>query len=179
MSGRNDRTPTSAPKNDFFEKYKQMQTSTSDKPKTMGIRGHSRSDHAHEVTRGGYPKHIVDSPQQSCYDLEDAYEDLDGDDSALPWATPALEDSPEIQQHEKLPKLRMDRTDRTPHSKLNRQRYPGPRSEASSNSSDGRYGLTSGPEEEIVTPSTSFEGLSERLTGRGKKGYGYEGESGA
>ena len=174
-----DTTPRSASKpaanGAFFERYKRMQNSASSTNNTsrklgLGVKNSGVDDF------GSRPPKIVDSPEQSVYDLADAYDDMDGD-SALPWATPALEDSPEITQLDKLPRIRTN-----PSSKLQHQRHHTDDSEASSNSSSGsgRYGLTSGPEsEEVVTPSTSFEGLSERmqnvpLSKSKKDRYGYD-----
>ena len=166
----NERTPKSSAKSGggFFDRYKQMQASSSanDSRRLLSVGKGSRDDHGHRQ------RALVDSPEQSVYDLADAYEDMDGD-SALPWATPQLEDSPEIKQSDKLPRIR------TNPSKLHHQRHRAGDSEASSNSSGSRrYDLTSGPEsEEVVTPSTSFEGLSERMqNGRkpSKDRYGYD-----
>ncbi|ORX33749.1 hypothetical protein BD324DRAFT_653802 [Kockovaella imperatae] len=168
----NERTPKTNTKTNggggaFFDRYKQMQSSN-DSSRALGV-GRKPSD------QHGRSRQIVDSPQPSAYDLDDAYEDMDGPDSALPWATPQLEDSPEIKQNDKLPRQRNHP------SKLNHQRHRPGDSETSSNSSGSRRYEASGPEsEEIVTPSTSFEGLADRMQGSGRREkaskdrYGYD-----
>ena len=116
-------------KSAFFDRYKEMQ----------------RSNSGGRLGLGRGSDQLVSSPQETTLDL-DAY---DEETSALPWATPALADSPEIKQE---PMRRNDKT------RLH-QRYPTAESESSSHSSgSGRY-PTSGPSEEVVTPSQSFEGL--------------------
>lgn len=157
-----DRKP-SADKGAFFERYKQMQRSTSNSSQSrLGIRPPQE-----EILDDEY---LVASPQQTRYDLDSGYdrrrravEDDEDEASALPWATPMLQDSPEINQPPVMAKTYApDYPSRVQHR---RQPTNGSASSSSNSSTgSGRYGISSsGPEsEEIVTPSQSVEGFSDR-----------------
>ena len=121
------------------------------------------------------------SPEQTNLHLDDDNYDDDKEESALPWATPAMS-------------ARSNSDDAAPAAGSRprlHDRYPTAGSESSSSSiasssRSGKWGgvagsgTASGPEsEEVVTPSQSWEGgLSERVTvQKGRQGFGYESNS--
>ncbi|WWC60940.1 uncharacterized protein I303_103516 [Kwoniella dejecticola CBS 10117] len=154
LRARTNTAPTRPSKPGFFDKVKEMQAherSNTVGP-VLGI-GMARSASGESSRSNGQSK-IHASPQTTTFELED--EDLDDQPSALPWATPALADSPMMSTASQR------RSNDTKH-----HRNPTAGSEASSSSSSsrsGRWGATSGPEsEEVVTPSQSLEMLSDRV----------------
>ncbi|WWC69302.1 uncharacterized protein I206_103240 [Kwoniella pini CBS 10737] len=154
LRARTNTAPVRPNKPGFFDKVKEMQAherSNTVGP-VLGI-GMSRSGSGGSSSSNDRSK-IHASPQTTTFELED--DDYDDQQSALPWATPALKDSPMMSAN---PSGRSN--------EMLHQRYPTAGSEASSSSSSsrsGRWGATSGPEsEEVVTPSQSLEMLSDRV----------------
>ncbi|KAK8869656.1 hypothetical protein IAR55_000224 [Kwoniella newhampshirensis] len=150
----------------FFDKVKELNSRCNTSAPVLGI-GMARG-----ASGGSSNDQFVSSPAGTTFELEDDYDDLNRG-SALPWATPQLADSPVINQGQ--PTLGGDDPAKSHH------RYPTAGSEASSSSSmsstrSGRWGATSGPEnEEVVTPSQSWEGLADRASvgsGRNDEGFG-------
>ncbi|KAK4684556.1 hypothetical protein P7C73_g5617, partial [Tremellales sp. Uapishka_1] len=144
----------------FFERYKQMVKSSSTDSPILGI-GTPSTDH----------KPLVASPEQATFNLDNNNDDDDLKGSDLPWATPLLAASPEIKATATATRVH--------------HRYPTGGSVSSSSSSrssasNGRVGPNgSGAEtEEVVTPSQSWEGLTERAAtnGLGRNGLGFEAE---
>ncbi|WVW82917.1 hypothetical protein I302_104931 [Kwoniella bestiolae CBS 10118] len=150
LRARTNTAPVKSNKPGFFDKVKEMHERSNTVSPVLGI-GMARS------TSGGSGRgQIHSSPQPTTLELED--DDYDDQPSALPWATPALEESPMMNR---------DTSSGTKH-----HRYPTAGSEASSSSSSsrsGRWGATSGESEEVVTPSQSLEMLSDRVTASSSK----------
>ncbi|WVR05317.1 hypothetical protein IAU60_002331 [Kwoniella sp. DSM 27419] len=155
--GERTRTATApAPNNSqgFFDKVKQLHARSNTASPSFGGANMARS--ASEGSGSTKSNQLVSSPQTTTFDLE-LEDDYDDQRSALPWATPALDESPVISQGP------IGRSVQPTH-----HRYPTAGSEASSSSSSsrsGRWGTHSGPDsEEVVTPSQSLEMLSERIS---------------
>lgn len=147
-----ERKGSSDGKGKFFDKYKEMQRTTSN---SSGGTSRLVPVDPRRSPEEDEDRELVDSPRQSVLDLED-------EASALPWATPALAASPDIKQGEFREKTH--------------QRQPTAGSDSSSGSSrSGRYGASGASCEEVVTPSGSIEGLSihDRANGQnGSRAYG-------
>lgn len=156
-------TPQPGSKLPFFEKYKQMVSSSSGSSADgaallLGV-GTSRD------ASDGRDAPFTASPEETSFDLDD--DDDYGKGSSLPWATPSLAESPVINR-------RIEEASRPP-----RHRHPTEGSVGSSHSSmsstsrSGRYGHHGPESEEVVTPSQSWEGgLAERARGNivGRRG---------
>lgn len=132
-------------KRNFFEKIKELDRSNS----LM-----SRSTNS---TANSGDRKLVSSPIGTTFELDDDYEDQP---SALPWASPEMDQMSRLHIDAKV----------SPAVSRAHQRNPTASSEISTNSSmsskSGRYGGNSGPEsEEVVTPSQSFEGMTDRVDG--------------
>ncbi|WVQ71747.1 hypothetical protein IAR50_001288 [Cryptococcus sp. DSM 104548] len=132
----------SSNKRDFFEKVKELNRSGS-----VLTRSNTRS------TSTSVDRRMVASPVGTAFELDDDY---DNQPSALPWASPDLDETP---------RLHINTRAASPDRAHRRQATSG--SDTSSDSSrSGRWGATSGPEsEEVVTPSQSFDGLADRARG--------------
>jgi hypothetical protein len=119
----------------FFERYKQIQRSASQN-------SHGKSRLLPAATAGSEPdenrKEIMESPQQVALDLDDEV-------SALPWATPSLSTSPDLEQTR---------------SRISKHQRKDTAESRSSSGSSGRYGASATTAEEIVTPSQSIEGVN-------------------
>lgn len=128
----------------FFDRYKQLSDSarSSADNKGLGIRrGSETSDH------------LVASPQQTTFSLDDMSDD---EDSALPWAKPPKPSHGAGQASDNN----------------NRRDHAGSIGSGSASSSQaGWQGPPSGPEsEEVITPSQSWDGLADRANGREPSG---------
>ncbi|WRT67302.1 uncharacterized protein IL334_004270 [Kwoniella shivajii] len=146
LRARTNTAPVKSNKPGFFDKVKELHERSNTVSPVLGL-GMSRSS-----SGGSGRDRLVSSPQTTTFDLED--DEYDDHQSALPWATPALGEPTNINR---------DGSDEPKY-----HRYPTAGSEASSSSSSSRSGRwgASGPEsEEVVTPSQSYEMLSERATG--------------
>ncbi|WVF72042.1 hypothetical protein IAT40_006854 [Kwoniella sp. CBS 6097] len=146
---RNPTAPAKSNTQGFFDKVKELHSRSNTASPTLG------ASMVRSGSGGSSSDRLVASPQPTTFELDDEYDDQH---SALPWATPALGDSPVINR---------GANGRKPEA--THHRYPTAGSEASSSSSSsrsGRWGANSGPEsEEVVTPSQSLEILSERANG--------------
>ncbi|OCF36463.1 hypothetical protein I316_01712 [Kwoniella heveanensis BCC8398] len=162
LRARNPTAPAKSNTQGFFDKVKELHSRSNTASPTLGA-SMTRSG-----SGGSSSDRFVASPQPTTFELDDEYDDQH---SALPWATPALGESPVINRA--APERKLEAT---------HHRYPTAGSEASSSSSSsrsGRWGANSGPEsEEVVTPSQSLEILSDRANGPIRrddatfKGYG-------
>ncbi|KAK6903099.1 hypothetical protein I203_108361 [Kwoniella mangroviensis CBS 8507] len=147
LRARTNTAPAKSNKPGFFDKVKEMHERSNTVSPVLGI-GMARS-----TSGGSGSGRITSSPQTTTFDLED--DDYDDQQSALPWATPSLDESPMMNR---------DKANGMKH-----HRYPTAGSEASSSSSSsrsGRWGATSGESEEVVTPSQSLEMLSDRVSSK-------------
>ncbi|WWC89883.1 uncharacterized protein L201_004811 [Kwoniella dendrophila CBS 6074] len=158
LRARTNTAPVKSNKPGFFDKVKEMHERSNTISPAMGA-GMARSG-----SGGSGSNRLVSSPQTTTFDLEDDDEDYDDQRSALPWATPALGESPVIDRDSQTTATRRSK-------EMKHHRYPTAGSEVSASSSSsssrsGRWGAASGPEtEEVVTPSQSLEMLSERIDG--------------
>jgi hypothetical protein len=157
----------------FFDRVKQLTASSSGSITANGTAspmmgfGPSRRGSRDE----GYQAEIVESPQQVTFDLYD--EDELGQRSALPWATPALGDSPQIRPDV----TRKDSGSNPQYRRGTAGSESG--SQSTSSSRSGRYGRGEGSAEsdEVVTPSQSWEGLADRAAAdreTGRQGLGID-----
>ncbi|WVQ98867.1 hypothetical protein IAU59_005998 [Kwoniella sp. CBS 9459] len=150
LRSRNPTAPAKSNTQGFFDKVKELHSRSNTASPTLG------TSMIRSGSGGSSNDRLVASPQPTTFELDDEYDDQH---SALPWATPALGESPVIN--------RGAANGRKPEA--THHRYPTAGSEASSSSSSsrsGRWGANSGPEsEEVVTPSQSLEILSERADG--------------
>ncbi|ODN98480.1 hypothetical protein L198_03725 [Cryptococcus wingfieldii CBS 7118] len=139
LSGKAQRL--SSNKRDFFEKVKELN------------RSGSVLSRSNTMTTGKSNDRMVSSPVDTSFDLDDDYENQP---SALPWASPDLDETP---------RLHIDTHSASP-ERVHRRQATDSSDTSSESSKSGRWGATSGPEsEEVVTPSQSFDGLADRARG--------------
>ncbi|WWD16080.1 hypothetical protein CI109_100505 [Kwoniella shandongensis] len=141
----------------FFDKMKELNVRSNTASPVFGI-GMTRST---STEPSNDP--VVESPAGTTFELDDEFDDLDRG-SALPWATPQLNDSPAFKQG--TSGLGVDTSARSHKRYLTAGSEASSSSSVSSSSRSGPWGTTSGPDnEEVVTPSQSWEGLADRARG--------------